>query len=164
MAPSLLALAVPMILFPRFLLFVSATASENRNELTPLERYLALNGGILLFAFALALLFNIRSDSVIAEAQKAQGHPLLVPLTSACTLIAFISYNTSSVSSLALLVFMGSAVIGAWGWWTVLFSGSSYRSRKTGADKRTSRFLFGNKSAASAQNKKWKKERAAQDT
>jgi len=31
-------------------------------------------------------------------------------------------------------------------------------SKKTGADKHTSSFIFGNKSAASLQKKRWKKE------
>ena len=39
----------------------------------------------------------------------------------------------------------------------VLFAGSASISRKTGADKHTSRFLFNNKAAASAQKKEWKK-------
>lgn len=40
----------------------------------------------------------------------------------------------------------------------LLFSGTSYISRKTGADKRTSGFIFGNKAAASSQKKEWKKQ------
>jgi hypothetical protein len=44
----------------------------------------------------------------------------------------------------------------------ILFGGESSISKTTGADKRTSRFIFGNKAAASAQKKAWKKERGAQ--
>lgn len=39
-----------------------------------------------------------------------------------------------------------------------MFAGSSNISNKTGADKRTSRFIFGNKAAASSQKKQWKKD------
>jgi hypothetical protein len=39
-----------------------------------------------------------------------------------------------------------------------VFGGSAAISKTTGADKRTSAFLFGNKSAASVQKKQWKKE------
>lgn len=39
----------------------------------------------------------------------------------------------------------------------LVFSGSSTISRKTGADKHTSSFIFGNKSAASVKKRLWKK-------
>jgi len=39
----------------------------------------------------------------------------------------------------------------------MLFAGSASISRKTGADKHTSSFLFNNKTAASVQKKEWKK-------
>lgn len=51
--------------------------------------------------------------------QANQAHPLLAPLTIACSLISLISYNTSSVGALAFLVFIGSATIAVWGLWTV---------------------------------------------
>lgn len=37
-----------------------------------------------------------------------------------------------------------------------MFEGTSRISKKTGADKHTSAFLFGNKTAASKQKKEWK--------
>jgi len=161
----LLCLAIPMILFPRVLLFASEASNERRNTLTTLESFLSLHGGILLFALAMALIFNIPAkpllESTSPTQRSAAGHPLLVPLTAACSITSFLSYNSGSASSLAFLVFLGSATIGGWGMWTILFAGSSYRSRKTGADKHTSRFLFGNKSAASAQKKEWKKQQRA---
>ena len=40
----------------------------------------------------------------------------------------------------------------------MVFEGTSRYSRKTGADKHTSRFLFGNKAAASSRKKEWKKQ------
>jgi hypothetical protein len=40
-----------------------------------------------------------------------------------------------------------------------VFGTSSSISKKTGADKHTSSFLFGNKSAASVQKKQWLKNR-----
>jgi len=163
----LVALAAPMILFPKVLLFAAETGPSTRTALTPLEALLALHGGIILFALAMGLLFNIPSGRPIAQAAagtKVTGHPLLVPLTTACTTIAFLSYNTISVSSLAFLVFLGSATIGVWGIWTILFAGSSNISKKTGADKHTSRFLFGNKSSASVQKKRWKEEQARKVT
>ncbi|KAH9901407.1 hypothetical protein C8Q73DRAFT_786779 [Cubamyces lactineus] len=155
----LLVLAVPLILSPRLLLFLSETGNERRAALTPLESFMALHTGLLLFAVALVLIFNIPPDDMEVTAKgQGRGHPLLGPLSGVCALISFVAYNTTSVGALSFLIFLGSGTIGAWGIWAVLFSGSSYLSRKTGADKRTSRFLFGNKSAASVQKKQWQKE------
>lgn len=44
----------------------------------------------------------------------------------------------------------------------IMFAGSELRSKKTGADKHTSAFMFGNKSAASSQKKEWRKEHKAE--
>lgn len=55
----LLLLAIPMILFPNFLLYISETGYERRNILTPLESFLVFHSGILLVAFAMGLLFNV---------------------------------------------------------------------------------------------------------
>jgi hypothetical protein len=38
----------------------------------------------------------------------------------------------------------------------MLFAGSSSISKKTGADKRTSTYFFGSKTAARAQKKEWR--------
>ncbi|OBZ75795.1 hypothetical protein A0H81_04325 [Grifola frondosa] len=86
---------------------------------TPLEAFLALHTGILLIAIALAIVFNVPSAPVTTPStdQVAQGHPLLAPLSGACILIAFLSYNTTSVGSLAFLLFLGSATVGLWGLW-----------------------------------------------
>ncbi|KAI0340087.1 hypothetical protein BDW22DRAFT_1360599 [Trametopsis cervina] len=155
----LLALATPMIFFPSFLLYLSESSFERRNVLTPLESYLSVNSGILLATIALALLFNAPAGVGFHLPSKAnQAHPLLMPLTIAFSIISLSSYNTTSIGALAFLVFLGSAVIAGWGWWTIMFSGTSYISRKTGADKRTSAFLFGNKAAASSKKKEWKKQ------
>ncbi|KAI0647075.1 hypothetical protein C8Q79DRAFT_603012 [Trametes meyenii] len=159
----LLILAAPLTLSPRLLLFLSETGAERRVSLTSLESFIALHTGVLLFAVALSLIFNIPSDPMDLTARRgAPGHPLLEPLSGACLITAFIAYNTASVGPLSLLVSFGSGTIGLWGLWAILFAGSSSISRKTGADKRTSRFLFGNRAAASAQKKLWKKEQAPQ--
>ncbi|KAI0807565.1 hypothetical protein C8Q74DRAFT_1188685 [Fomes fomentarius] len=158
-AALLLVVAAPLILSPKLLLFLSETGLERRAALTPLESFLAWNTGILLNVLAVALIMNIPSGPEDLTAKRdAPGHPLLESLSAACLLISFISYNTASVGSLGLLLCLGSGTIGLWGFWAILFAGSSRISRKTGADKRTSRFLFGNKAAASAQKKQWREE------
>ncbi|KAI0810979.1 hypothetical protein BC629DRAFT_1477818 [Irpex lacteus] len=154
----LLTLATPMIFFPHLLLYISESSYERRNVLTPLESYLAVNSGILLAALGITLIFNAPAGiGIQLPSSSSSSHPLLTPLTIACSIIALTSYNTKSVGALAFVVFLGSAVIAGWGWWTIMFSGTSYISRKTGADKRTSAFLFGNRAAASTQKKEWKK-------
>ncbi len=57
----LVVLAVPLILSPRLLLFLSETGTERRVALTPLESFMAFHTGILVFAIALALIFNVSS-------------------------------------------------------------------------------------------------------
>ncbi|KAI0362126.1 hypothetical protein OH77DRAFT_1441368 [Trametes cingulata] len=156
----LIVLASALILFPRLLLFLSETGTERRVALTPLESFMALHTGILLFSVALGLIFNIPSNQPTAR-PSTTGHPMLASLSGACVLISFIAYNTKSVGALSFLVCLGSGTIGLWGIWAIVFSGTSSISRRTGADKHTSRFIFGNKAAASVQKKRWKKEQAA---
>nr|VWO98654.1 WD_REPEATS_REGION domain-containing protein [Ganoderma boninense] len=161
-ATLLLLVAIPLMLYPDLLLFLSETGTERRAALTPLESFFAWNTAIMLIALAVALVFNIPSESEVLRSSRegSLDHPLLEPMSSACLLISFLSYNTSSVGSLAFLVCLGSGAIGLWGLWAILFAGSSSFSVKTGADKRTSRFIFGNKAAASSKKKEWKKEQA----
>jgi len=45
--------------------------------------------------------------------------PLLGPLTAAASLSAFLAWNTTSVGSLALAMFIVSFIIGVWGLWAV---------------------------------------------
>lgn len=53
---------------------------------------------------------------------------------------------------------VGSGALASIGLWCLLFASSSGRiSRKTGADKRTSGFPFGNKEAASEKKRQLKK-------
>ncbi|KAF4576792.1 hypothetical protein EYR36_000613 [Pleurotus pulmonarius] len=159
-ATLIFTLSLCLTIFPRLLRFLSETGTEEhaRVALSPLESFLALHFGILLAAIAAALVLNMPSSNPIATRNEGNNHPLLVPLSFACSLSAFLAYNTNNVGSLSTLVWILSATIGGWGIWTMLFAGSSLVSKKTGADKRTSAFLFGNKNAASVQKKSWKQE------
>ncbi|KXN86886.1 hypothetical protein AN958_09481, partial [Leucoagaricus sp. SymC.cos] len=67
-------------------------------------------------------------------------------------------YFGISVGPLASIIFVGSLVIGIWGFWAIMFAGSSSVSKTTGADKHTSAFMFGNTSAASSIRKRWKQQ------
>ncbi|EIN07300.1 hypothetical protein PUNSTDRAFT_121454 [Punctularia strigosozonata HHB-11173 SS5] len=152
--------AATLILFPRFLLFAAETSADVRNVLTPLEAFLALHSGIFLLALSLALILNIPSSSPILPRQDPTEpqHPLLVPLTVGCALSSWASYYAKDVGPLALVVCITTSTLCLWGLWVMAFAGTSRFSRKTGADKHTSRFLFGNKAAASTQKKEWKRE------
>ncbi|KAF8163352.1 hypothetical protein B0H34DRAFT_795071 [Crassisporium funariophilum] len=150
--------AAVLALAPRLLLFLAADSSHR--TLTPLESFLALHFALFLAALALALLLNVPSDNLTvsaADTQPSPSHPLLAPLTIAANLSALLAWNTHDVGPLATVFFCSSLTIGLWGLWALVFAGSSSISKSTGADKHTSAFLFGNKSAASEQKKRLRK-------
>ncbi|THU88394.1 hypothetical protein K435DRAFT_761043 [Dendrothele bispora CBS 962.96] len=147
-----------LVLFPRLLLFLSETATQdNRPSLTSLETFLATHFGIWLVAIAISLVLTMPSQSPL-HTPKTSTHPLLVITTITSLFAALVSYNTRSVGVLATLYAAASSIVGLWGLWALVFEGSAHVSRKTGADKHTSSFIFGNKSSASQRKKQWKKE------
>ncbi|KAB5596518.1 Transmembrane protein [Ceratobasidium theobromae] len=157
-------LATCLLLFPRFLLFVSTPPGGlARESLTSLEQYLATQLGIGLIVVAFTLVTSIPSHhpaDAIKQYGGSRNHPLLIPLTSGFAFVAFLSYNKpiDEIGSLGFLVFMGNGFLALYGSYLILFNGPTVRSKKTGADKHTSAFLFGNVNAASVQKKKWRKE------
>ncbi|KAF8077892.1 hypothetical protein FPV67DRAFT_18670 [Lyophyllum atratum] len=161
-AGLLLTLASCLTVFPSLLLFISETTATTvrRTALTPLESFLAVHFGIWLTAIAVALILNVPSSPTLQELQVSATptHPLIGSISVAAIVTAFMSYNTRNVGPLASIVFVGSATIGLWGLWAIVFGNSSLVSKKTGADKHTSSFIFGNKNAASVQKKQWRKE------
>ncbi|KAG8713490.1 hypothetical protein FRC11_011979 [Ceratobasidium sp. 423] len=163
-ATWLVFLATCLLIFPRFLLFLSTPPGAlSRESLTPLEQFLSTQLGIGLLVVSFALVTSIPSHHP-ADAERQYGstlnHPLLIPLTTGFGFIAFLAYNkpVDEVGSLGFLVFMGNGLCALYGSYLILFNGPTVRSKKTGADKHTSAFLFGNKNAASVQKKKWRKE------
>ncbi|KAG2078244.1 hypothetical protein BDR04DRAFT_1124772 [Suillus decipiens] len=127
-----------LTLFPRFLLFMTEP-SGGRSVLSPLESFLAEQLGIVMGTVALTLVVTV-------------------------ILLAFLSYNKNGVGSLGNFIFLGSFFVGLFGLWVLLFAGPSVISKKTGADKRTSTFIFGNKNAASVRKKEWSKQQARNKT
>ncbi|KIO28178.1 hypothetical protein M407DRAFT_72253 [Tulasnella calospora MUT 4182] len=159
-------LGLSLLVFPRLLLFLSAPynihTAEIRETMTPLESFLCTHVGIGLLALAIALVTSIPSPPPIIRAgvvPPSQTHPLLAPLSFALVTTAFISYNTKNIGPLGLIMTFGCGITGLWGLWVMAFEGTGDYSNKTGADKHTSSFLFGNKASASQQKKLWKKER-----
>ncbi|KAH9935007.1 uncharacterized protein B0H18DRAFT_979371 [Fomitopsis serialis] len=151
-------------MFPRFLLFLTSTGEmERRTTLTPLESFFSLHTGILLLAIAVALVLNVPSSATMPShtaGQSSVGHPLLGPLATACAFIAIISYNTKSVGSLGLLVSIGAAIVSLWGFWVLVFQGTSRHSKKTGTDKHTSRFCLATRRCF-LQKKEWRKQQGS---
>ncbi|PVG00183.1 hypothetical protein CPB86DRAFT_813242 [Serendipita vermifera] len=143
-------ITVPLLFFPRFLVFLVGT----QGTLTPLEQFLSYQLGVLLLALAAGSIMATPEDS--SAAHIPSNHPLMTPVTICAALSALIAWNSKGIGSLGVFVCIGTGIVGAWGFWTMLFAGSSHYSRKTGADKRTSTYLFGNKKAASVQKKEWK--------
>ncbi|KAG1782582.1 hypothetical protein EV702DRAFT_960777 [Suillus placidus] len=154
-----------LTLFPRFLLFMTEP-SGGRSILSPLESFLAVQLGIAMGAVALTLVITIPNASSIGfqHDEHVNSHPLLVPVTSASVLLAFLSYNKSGVGSFGSFIFLGSSFVGLFGLWVLLFAGPSVISKKTGADKRTSAFIFGNRNAASVRKNEWSKRQARNKT
>jgi len=160
-------LSIPLALWPRFLLFMATPPShaEHRDTLTPLESFMLTQFGIMLFFLSLALVFSIPSPSPIpSPAHRPNApptHPLLVPVTIGLLMSSFIAYNTpmKRIGALGPFVATGNGLLGLFGAWVTVFGGGAHFSRTTGADKRTSAFIFGNKNAASKIKKQWKKER-----
>jgi len=73
------------------------------------------------------------------------------------------SYNlTTEIGSLGTLLFLSHFCVSIWGIFTLLFGDEPaylHQSKTTGADKRTSSFIFGNKAAASNLKKEWRRRR-----
>jgi len=144
-----------LIFSPGVLLF----ALGQSRQLTPFESFLALHFGLLLAFSAIGLVVNIPSSAPVPVRDGGPpSHPLIVPVASFSLLSAFLSYNTASAGSLPKLYSACMGLLGIWGFWVIIFAGPTVVSRKTGADKHTSAFIFGNKSSASEQKKRWKRE------
>lgn len=153
------AFSLCLTLFPRLLLFL-ADDSGGRRTLTSLERFFALQLGIMLGIASLTIIAMIPNDWPTGLEHRSNSHPLLWPVTATSLMMTLVSYSNSTVSTLATTSMWGTSVIGFLGLWLIIFEGSSAVSRKTGADKHTSAFIFGNKSAASVKKRKWKNEQA----
>jgi len=158
----LLILAGLFVVSPRFLIFMTG---EPRTLLTPLEAFLAFQFGTLSFVVSLGVLANTPSGALYTvhatgdRSGRQFTHPLLTPITAASLLMSLSAYNTTGIGMLSTVFSTITGVVGLWGLWTITFAGSGRRS-KLGVDKRTSAFIFGNKSAASEVKKSTRKERS----
>lgn len=148
---SFIVFSTILTLFPRFLLFM-AEPSGGRSVLSPLESFLATQLGIAMGAVALTLVLTVRRDHMLSISISPMGrhsqipntsptgfqhdehvnsHPLLVPVTSASVLLAYMSYNKSGVGSLGSFIFLGSSFVGLFGLWVVRVFKDFIRSIRT---------------------------------
>ncbi|KAG8759038.1 hypothetical protein FRC14_006870 [Serendipita sp. 396] len=146
-------MSIPLLFFPRVLVFLSETGMD----LSPLEKFISNQLGILLLVLAAGTMTSAPDGtSTASDNLSTESHPLLAPVSVGASLSAIVAWNSKGVGSLGTFLCFGNGIIGAWGFWAMLFAGSSRVSKKTGADKRTSAFIFGNRTAASSQKKAWK--------
>ncbi|KAH7107568.1 hypothetical protein BKA62DRAFT_683786 [Auriculariales sp. MPI-PUGE-AT-0066] len=158
-------LAVPHLLFPRLLVLMAtpetgAAPEHHPLRLTQLESFFSLHFGVLLITVALSVIISIPNASPGEPRPEALQHPLLTPLSLGLGVMSFASYHTSlkGLGALPMIAAVGSGAISLWGFWVMFFASEGRRSKKTGADKRTSAFLFGNKAAASEQKKEYRRQ------
>jgi len=131
-------LAIPLLLFPRILLFFAqtppATLSTSSlpghyDSLSPLESYLSLSLSLGLITLSLITLFVLVPNYTPKTPARM---PLLVVLVLLTSLSGVISWNTGSVGGLGMVVALGNGGLAIWGWWVIVFGlGREYRSNKT---------------------------------
>ncbi|WWC61158.1 uncharacterized protein I303_103738 [Kwoniella dejecticola CBS 10117] len=137
-------LAIPLLLFPRILLFFSQTppppttsfSSNSQREdhydaLSPLESTLCLTISLGLFALALISIF-----SLVPVYEQPTTNPsrksLLGILVGLTTLSGLILWNAKTIGGLSVCVGGGNLVLAVWGWWTIVFGSSKNKLGKGG--------------------------------
>jgi len=160
--------AFPLVVSPTIII---ALLSPDVREPTTLEEYFSRSLGIALFTLGVLVVlltgsvpltssFSDTTNAGVTTDANDPKAPYAVPVLTISTLyhaantfFCYARYNTAGSSAFALGA-AGSAALSSVGLWCILFASSSGRiSRKTGADKRTSGFPFGNKESASAKKK-----------
>ncbi|CAD6447159.1 937683d4-87a0-49f7-8a38-cbb9108e95a1 [Sclerotinia trifoliorum] len=160
--------AVPLMLSPTIII---ALLSPEVRDATLLEEYFSRSLGITLLTLSVLIvvltgsvpltssLSDTASSAVTSSASDPKA-PYAVPVLTISTIyhgvIAFYCYAryTTSGTFTFALGSLGSTTLFAIGGWCILFGTESGRiSKKTGADKRTSGWPFGNQESASARKK-----------
>jgi hypothetical protein len=136
---------------------------------TDLEEYFSRSLGITLLALGTLVVLLSGSVPLTSSLNATTDDedpkaPYAVPTLTisfiyhaAMAFYCYANYSTSGQSAFALGT-LGSSTLAAIGLWVLLFASSKGRiSRKTGADKRTSGYPFGNQESASARKKQLRK-------
>jgi hypothetical protein len=133
---------------------ITGTSSLLENQhLTPLdlETYLARSLAISLLALAFSSL--TLSGVIPVSTSESENRAFASPVTLIATFyhfatafLAYGTYNFTNQTAYALGM-IGSGIMAAAGVWCLLFAGDSHISKRTGKDKRTSGWPFGDKKA-----------------
>ncbi|KAK6902911.1 hypothetical protein L486_08348 [Kwoniella mangroviensis CBS 10435] len=133
-------LAIPLLLFPRILLFFSqapppptsafSTSTSNREDhydsLSALESTLCLSISLGLFAISLISIFALvptYDPPTINPTRK----PILGILVGLTTLAGFLLWNMSG-----LVLGGGNLIVAIWGWWVIVFGNSKNKLSRLG--------------------------------
>ncbi|TVY73469.1 hypothetical protein LSUE1_G005128 [Lachnellula suecica] len=160
--------AAPLIVSPTIILTM---LSPEVREASALEEYFSRSLGLTLLTLGIMVvlltgsvpLTSSLSDTTSAAVTTAESDPkapyavptLIISLLyhASCAFLCYARYTTLG-SIPFMLGALGYGGLGCIGLWCVLFASSGGRiSRKTGADKRTSGFPFGNKESAGAKKR-----------
>lgn len=138
-------LAVPLLLFPRILLFfaqvppppgTSAAAfgqperESHYDALTPLESFLCLSLSLGLLAFSLIAIFALVPTYEPPTTNPSRTSILSV-IVGINTVMALVSLNTKSVGGLGTVIGIGNTLMAVWGWWVVVFGMVHLKEKKS---------------------------------
>ncbi|KAI1006919.1 hypothetical protein K3495_g1309 [Podosphaera aphanis] len=159
---------LPLIISPTIMITL---LSPDFREPSVLEEYFSRSLGMALLTISAQTILlsgsvpltSSVSDTLSTATSESKAPYALPSLTitmvyhSAISIFCYARYNTSDKSAF-VLGSIGSGILACIGLWCILFATDNGRiSRKTGADKRTSGFPFGNRNAASTQKKQMAK-------
>ncbi|WVO12846.1 hypothetical protein L204_100454 [Cryptococcus depauperatus] len=126
-------LALPLLLFPRILIFFSQTPpttayatnmaalrDNHYDALTPLEYTLCLSLSLGLIATALISVFILVPTYTPPTPNPSRG-PLLGVLVGLTTISGGVLWNAGGLGGLGIFVGGGNAFVAAWGWWVIVF-------------------------------------------
>jgi hypothetical protein len=141
-SPRFAILALPLLLFPRILLFFSQTRPspfeiasseldrEHYDSLTPLESFLCLTLSLGLIACSLITLF-VLVPTYEPPSTNPGRTPMLSVLVALTSLMSIFAYNTRSIGALGTVVGGGNAAMAVWGWWVIVFGNMRWTTRKS---------------------------------
>ena len=134
-------LALPLLLFPRILLFFAQTPPpsivaaagldrDHYDTLTPLESFLTLSLALGLITLAL-LVFLILVPSYTPPSTNPSRWPLLAILVGLTSVMGAVAWN-APVGGLGKVVGTGNGLVAVWGWWVVVFGNGRGQIGKVG--------------------------------